>query len=56
MSIEICEECKTEFRYVEIGGGQPSKPEIDDIQCPSCGHQRWELTTGYFQTEGISQK
>ncbi|NVL48673.1 hypothetical protein F2S72_01525 [Pseudomonas syringae pv. actinidiae] len=56
MGIEICRECKKEFRWEEIGGGQPHTPELDDITCPECGDSRSQLTTGYFKVERLQEK
>lgn len=53
MRTNKCEKCNEKFEVVEIGGGQPFKPESGEIKCPSCGHLTWEKTTGYFVTNKI---
>lgn len=56
MSINNCEKCGERFKVTETGGGQPHKPESEDIKCPYCGHQTWENSTGYFHTERVPRK
>lgn len=51
MGVRKCDECGERFNLIETGGGQPYKPESDDIECPYCKHQTWEKTTGVFTTE-----
>jgi DNA-directed RNA polymerase subunit RPC12/RpoP len=53
MRVDKCERCSESFEVIEIGGGQPHKPESDDITCPYCGHQKWEKTTGTFITKKL---
>ncbi len=46
MRTDKCEKCGEKFEVVEIGGGQPHRPELNDIECPFCGDKTREKTTG----------
>lgn len=57
MTTENCEKCHTKFKCEEIGGGQPHKPDMQHVDCPSCNHTvRSALSTGYFKTVAFPQK
>lgn len=55
MRTDKCKKCSEKFEVVEIGGGQPYKPDNADIECPCCHHKTSEKTTGYFITKKLSR-